>query len=66
MKKIGYYLEDSLICVACYDYWLDRMTTTRDSAEMNAIANTLSKAEEADREALPDGFTCADCGEVFI
>lgn len=66
MKTIAYYFDDSVICEDCFSYWQDRLTTSRDSGEQQALVVLMTNSEPATFEALPDGFTCADCGTTVM
>jgi len=60
MTIIGYYTGEELICADCLDHYRDEATKDGDT---ETLAH-LSTFQGADREALPDGFTCVECCEV--
>lgn len=48
MLIIGWYYPDSLVCLKCVEL----------------VHGAPDEGEPAYDEALPDGYTCAECGEV--
>jgi len=66
MKTIAHYFDNSVICEDCFTYWQDRLTMNREPGDAQALAGLIMRSEPATFEALPDGFTCADCGTTVM
>lgn len=66
MTPVAHYLDDSVICHDCFEYWEGRLTLSRDLGEQQALIHLLTKSDAVGWEALPDGFTCADCGTTVM
>jgi rubredoxin len=58
---IGYYTTHEVVCPECFWYWVDKLTSENDNY---ALVELINGSEPTTFEALPDGFTCADCGKV--
>lgn len=58
---IGYHTPEEVICPECYEYLTDKLTAENDE---KALAELVDNADPTTFESYPDGFTCADCGEV--
>lgn len=69
MREVyAWYYEDGVECDDCHTYYRDMFThdTEEDALHMLARLNT-GQAVHMDTKsyALPDGYTCSSCGEVY-
>jgi len=66
-QVFAWYYHDGVECDDCHDHYLDRLTneTEDDTQDLLAFLNTAQAVYLDERShALPNGYTCACCGEV--
>lgn len=59
---VAYDTGDGLICVPCGDHFLDVRTQDAMNGEFHPDEPTLEGMNGGD---YPDGYTCANCGDVI-
>lgn len=68
MNTVGYYYDESVVCVPCHELFVAEARDAVSFGERNAedLREWLDNAEPATFIGLPDGFTCDECASVIF